>query len=115
MRKTTRRILRVPPLKRGGDKKGLVLVSGSFKRNKSPREISTAIVVSQLRLAEIAELQSRIAYHRAQLSTAWKAVRRDLAKGGRIERGPMRAWLESRVAVLSSDKKNYTRTRLIVR
>jgi hypothetical protein len=116
MGKPQREALNVQQSKSKGGNTRLVVISGRYEKDAKPSPISAALIVSQLRLAEIAELQSRIAYSKEQLSRAWASVREDLTKGASIESGPMRAWLESRIRVSRTGKKRkYTRTRLIVR
>lgn len=75
--------------------------------------------VTQMRLARIQELQSRLAFDRKQLAQEWQTLRQEMIGGATVEVGPIRAWLKSSlryVQVRGSRKRQArTYTTLIVR
>lgn len=70
-------------------------------------------IVTQLRLAEIQELQSRIAFDTATLERMWESLREDISKGYLVAKGPIRAWITKRSTI--KNQKLKTRTTLHVR
>lgn len=69
----------------------LLLVSGPMEFK---RKADTGIYITQKRLAQIQELQSRLAFERSKLDEEWKTLRKEMMDGAEIELGPIRAWLE---------------------
>jgi len=115
LNKQAQRILNGPRKPEPGK---LIVLSGGFERRHKANGHSrladrTMPVITQLQLARIKERQSKIAYEQDQLSTQWEEVRTNLMRGGTIEEGPIRAWLERRFVVVKG-KKRKTRTRLRV-
>jgi hypothetical protein len=97
--------------------KNLIVINGS-KNSKLSAAPVIQFTVSQLRLARIQDLQSRMAFTHAELRREWREVRKQLMVGAQVETGPLRAWLEYSVRVIKKPgqaKSMRTHTTLIVR
>lgn len=99
----------------GNRKHLLFVISGKSETNDNTLAFfpSSTPIVTQLRLAEIQELQSRIAFDTATLERMWAALREDMSKGYLVAKGPIRAWITKRSTI--QNKKMKIRTTLHVR
>lgn len=93
---------------------GLVIISGGLRRRKSDTEIEVIPTIRQSRLADICELSARIEYDTVMLKQKRNQLRHELSNGGRVERGPLRAYFDQSFVVTKTGKK-FQRARLIVR
>ena len=77
--------------------------------------------ISQKQLARLQQLQSDVDYNHHQLKhsrkllqQASKQVRRNLVANAKIQKGPLRAWLEE-FHYVDGKRKSKTRTKLLIR
>lgn len=116
MSKATRTKLQHVRSAKGDKRRGLIVISGGTEKSQTVLPVTVVPVVSQTRLAEIQDLQSRIAFDKEMLSRKWSLLRHDILKGASIEKGPIRAWLENRLQFSRKpNRKKKIRTRLVVR
>ncbi len=98
--------------KGNGPKKFLVLHGQGHNQTRNHARNGPAHwKITQLRLARIQELQSRLAFMQEELNQEWQSLRRDMLRGAKVETGPIRAFFKYSLRFVRSPRSEVREVR----